>query len=368
MVYQASHDRARINELTDQGVGVADDIFDEFNVDYRKNYKRFYGPCPVHGGDNQSAFNFFPDGYDVRGMWTCHTRHCEHKWKRTFIGLIHGLLSREYNDPISWTLALDWLVKFLGYKQLSNIILPDESILKRRAATSIAEKWSLTTIRPHTGWNRLQVRQHLLLPAQYYLKRGFSENTLDKYDVGTYNIQERVIIPIYDDDYNYAVGFTKRSVYERCQVCGEWHGQGQCQPFSKWEHSDNFRASSWLYNYWFAQRYIEQSSIAILVEGPGDVWRLEESGVNNGLGMFGVDLTEDQIGILERSGALSLIIILDNDEAGRHAAIELKKKLGRVFRLYFPTIIEDDVGEMLNRDELNGTINHYIKLSMESWK
>ena len=153
MVYQASHDRARINELTDQAVIVAEDIFDEFNVDYRKNYKRFYGPCPIHCGDNQSAFNFFPDGYDVRGMWTCHTRHCEKKWKRTFIGLIHGLLSREYNDPIKWIVALDWLLKFLGYQQLSNISLPDEYIIKRRHSISVAEKWSLTTIRSHTGWD-----------------------------------------------------------------------------------------------------------------------------------------------------------------------------------------------------------------------
>lgn len=360
-------DRSRINELTDQAVGVADDILDEFNVEYRRNYKRFYGPCPVHGGDNQLAFNFFPDGYEVRGMWTCHTRHCEKKWKKTFIGLIHGLLSREYSDSIQWTVALDWLLNFLRYKQLSDIVLPDESILKLRAATSISEKWSLTTIRHNTGWNRPQVRNNLILPANYYLKRGFSANTLDKYDVGTYNKQERVIVPVYDDDYNYAVGFTKRSIHEKCQQCGEWHGNGKCRPFPKWEHSKSFHSSLWLYNYWFAKRYIEESSIAILVEGPGDVWRLEEAGIHNSLGMFGVDLTEEQIGVLETSGAMSFIVLLDNDDAGRQAAIEIKKRLGRIFRLYFPTIVEDDVGEMLNKDELSGTINHYVKNSLNHW-
>jgi 5S rRNA maturation endonuclease (ribonuclease M5) len=369
------HDRARINELTDQAVLVADEILDEFGVDYRSNYKRFYGPCPVHGGDNQSAFNLFPEGYDVRGMWVCHTKHCEKKWKRTFIGFIHAMLSKEYREPIPWTAAADWLVKYLGYTSLADIEAPDEYTLKQRYATSAAEKWSLTQIRDNTGWNRLQVRNNLEIPATYYLNRGFSENTLDRYDIGYYNKHERVVVPVYDDDYNYAVGFSSRSIHDQCPQCGYWHNPNKdCLPAEqafkmhcKWRHSDGFNSAHWLYNYWFAKRHIEESGVVILVEGPGDVWRLEEAGIRNSVALFGVDLTEEQLTILEMSGALSVIVMLDNDEAGQKAAPELKKKMERIFRLYFPTLSGDDVGDNLNRDELTGTTKQLVERTLSTW-
>lgn len=367
--------RAKINELTDQGVLAAEDILSEFGVDFRKNNRRFYGPCPVHEGDNPSAFNMYPEGYDVRGVWFCHTKHCEKEWKRTFVGFIHAMLSKEYNEPISWTKAVDWLVKYLGHESLDSVQIPDEYTLERRMASSTAEKWSLAPVRGHTGWDRLRVRQTIEIPAKYYINRGFSHKTLDKYDVGLYNRHERVVVPIYDDDYNYAVGFTSRSIHEKCDKCGFWHNTKQpCLPFEqafrqhcKWRHSEHFNASNWLYNYWFAKRWIEDSGVVILVEGPGDVWRLEESGIHNAVAMFGVDLTDEQLGILETSGALSVIVMLDNDEAGKIAAVEIQKKLKRIFRTYFPTMSGDDVGDNLNRDELTGTTKRLASQALESF-
>lgn len=369
------HNRARINELTDQAVLHAEDILSEFGVDFRHNYRRFYGPCPVHGGDNPSAFNLYPDGYDVRGVWCCHTHQCEKKWRRTFIGFIHAMLSKEYKEPIPWTAAVDWLVKYLGYNKLTDIQIPDEDALRRRLGSSVAEKWSLTPSRSHTGWTRLEVREKLEIPAKYYIHRGFSASTLDKYDVGLYNRYERVVVPVYDDQYNYAVGFTSRSIHERCDKCGYWHNPNQpCLPADqafrqhcKWRHSENFNAAQWLYNYWFAKRHIEETGVAILVEGPGDVWRLEEAGIKNSVAMFGVDLAEEQMNILEMSGALSVIVMLDNDEAGQTAQQDIEKKLRRIFRLHFPTLSGTDVGDNLNRDELSGTAKRLVNQTRESF-
>ena len=142
--------------------------------------------------------------------------------------------------------------------------------------------------------------------------------------------------------------------------CPNKHDPLEVMAASKWRNSKDFEASNYLYNYWFARKHIEKAHAAILVEGPGDIWRLEENDIKIGLAMFGVELKEQQRVILDSSGALSLIIMLDNDDAGRNAALELRKKLGRTYRLYFPKISGHDVGEM-NLDLVTKEIEPYMK-------
>jgi DNA primase len=75
--------------------------------------------------------------------------------------------------------------------------------------------------------------------------------------------------------------------------------------------------------------------------------------------MFGTELSEEQSIILERSGAMSLIIMTDGDDAGKKAAETLKKQLCRTYRLYFPTLLNDDVGD-LQDDAVTDDIKPYI--------
>ena len=113
-----------------------------------------------------------------------------------------------------------------------------------------------------------------------------------------------------------------------------------------------------MYNYWFATEHIQKKGVAILVEGAGDVWRLEQNGVHIGLGLFGTELTDPQRILLDRSGALSIIALLDPDKAGREGAKKLKSQLGRQYRMYFPHTRED-VGD-LNADEITEDIKPII--------
>ena len=55
---------------------------------------------------------------------------------------------------------------------------------------------------------REEIREGLQRPAEYYLNRGFAEETLDTFDVGFCNVKgkpmyNRVVAPVYDEDYNY---------------------------------------------------------------------------------------------------------------------------------------------------------------------
>ena len=84
----------------------------------------------------------------------------------------------------------------------------------------------------------------------------------------------------------------------------------------------------------------------ILVEGQGDVWRMHEAGYKNCVGLFGADLSDDQLLLLEQTGALNLIILTDMDDAGQKAADKIIKKCGRRFNYLRPEIPTKDVGDM----------------------
>ena len=49
-----------IFELSDMGCLSIEELMTALDVDYRRNGKMLDGTCPVHGGDNPSAWNFYP--------------------------------------------------------------------------------------------------------------------------------------------------------------------------------------------------------------------------------------------------------------------------------------------------------------------
>jgi DNA primase len=204
---------------------------------------------------------------------------------------------------------------------------------------------------------REQVVQSLSIPDKYFMSRGFSKEVLTKYDVGLCTAKGkqmymRATAPIYDEDHSYVVGCTGRSIYETCPLCQSHHSPIEGCPdeynlwkYTKWRHSDGFKGEHHLYNYWFAKEHIAKSGIAIIVESPGNIWRLEESGFHNAVATFGAHLTDGQRTILDKSGALSLIVLTDPDTAGRLANERIQKECGNTYSLYFPTWNNGDIGD-----------------------
>ncbi len=114
-----------------------------------------------------------------------------------------------------------------------------------------------------------------------------------------------------------------------------------------------------MYNYWFAKPHIRKTSTVCLCEGPGDVWRLEEAGIQTGVAAFGVNLSDQQQVTLEMSGAMNVVVLLNSDQAGKDGATNLKQRLGRSFRLHFPTLATKDLGEM-SVPEVKGQLAAFI--------
>lgn len=321
--------------------------------------------CPIHEGDNAGAFNVYLN--NEWGAWSCHTHHCEDKYGKNIIGLVRGILTTKKNKNVGPLEASKFIAEKLGYKDLGEIKVPTAEEQEKEKINRVLYKWSI--VKPNLNnklWTADEIKNIIDIPAQYYIDRGYSADILKKYNVGYYAKQERVLVPIFDINNKHVVGFSGRSIYNKCEKCGLFHDNNKECPttnqedYSKWRMSKNFNTSSYLYNYWFSRKYIEKTSTIILVEGPGDVWRLEENDIKNSVAVFGAHVTDIQLSLIESSWAMNVVALFDNDEAGIKACKHIHDKLNRTHRLFFPKLGNaKDVGE-LRSDQITDEIKPII--------
>ncbi len=338
-----------------------DDLLAQLGVALQPCGKLYRGTCPVHLGDNPGALNLYPEGDSEPGYWRCNTRHCEQHFQKSILGFVRGVLSQQrcnWSRPgdtvFAWRDTVDWCCRFLGRK-LAELSI-DQAELDRRDFTGVVARLNHKVETSGRGHSREVVRRWLVRPADYFVRRGWSAEVLDRYDVGLYPAQGRplsgrVAVPIYDPAGQMVIGFTGRSTHEQCSRCARWHAPTAACPDShdgrtaKWYNHD-FQRDSVLYNWWFARPHIEDSGVVALVEGPGDLWRLEEAGVHCGLALLGSSLGDYQQVLLERSGAMTVVVLTNMDEAGRLGALDIRKRLERLCRVVVPDLPAGDLGEL----------------------
>ena len=359
-----SYDQSKLKFISDKLCDDIDNLLLALGIEEYKNLGKLIAmSCPIHGGDNETALNIYHIGDHYRGNWKCRTHQCEEVFKGSIIGFIRGCLSRNSHgwtksgDQIcSFKDALDFAVSFLN-EDFDNIKISRKNKEKNDFVNSIkylshSEKKDIAKIPRHT------IKKYLSIPSQYFLNRGFRSETLVAYDVGDCvkegkEMEGRAVVPIYDNDYQYMVGCTGRSIYNKCSICKAYHSEITPCPskdiiwkYSKWKHNSGFKTQEYLYNYWIAKKKIQETASVILVESPGNVWRLFEAGINNSLAIFGSSLSDRQKMILDTSGAMTIISIMDNDEAGNKAAEQIKIKCQKTYNIINIGISYEDVASM----------------------
>lgn len=373
-------DQSKLKMLCDLVCDNIEGLFDLLQLEYKDNGKMYSMSCPIHGGDNPSAISLYPEGNSYRGNWKCRTHGCEMHFKPSILGFIRGVLSNQkYNweKPEDQTVSFEEAVQFateFTKQDLKNLHI-SKSDRNKQSFTSIMNYVKDKEVEKQQKIPRELVIKTLQIPAQYFIDREYSPGILKKYDVGLCNnpnkeMYNRVVVPIYDKDYNSMVGCSGRSIFEKCSGCNCFHNpehscvsKDDAWKHSKWKHSANFKTQFSLYNYWFAKEHILESLTAIIVESPGNVWRLEESGIHNSLAIYGASMTDRQKVLLDGSGAMNLVVLTDNDEAGRKAAQQIKEKCQNTYNVFIPTISKADVGEMSIEE-----INQEIKPLLEKLK
>jgi 5S rRNA maturation endonuclease (ribonuclease M5) len=352
----------KLNILSEKIVSRLDEILDCLGVRVRKcgnSYRQ--NECVIHGGDNPTALVIY-ENENQMPVWKCFSHHCEQFFSCSLVGLIRGILSHQKNN---WTYPNDEMVSLADtIKFIENCLNENyEDIKVNIEEAEKAEFIRLAQIYKNkspiiSDVLRENVIKTLEIPAPYFLNRGFSAKILEKYDVGldvnphsnTYN---RIVVPVYDNQYQYVVGNTSRSIYDKCIMCNTYHNPLDRCPlkedkskFMKWKHSYGFSTKDHLYNYWYSYNHIKQNKVVILVESPGNVWRLEEAGIYTSLATFGSSLSSYQHSLLNRTNALTAILVADNDSAGLRFMEQLDNKLKNTYNIVKFVPNKPDIGEM----------------------
>lgn len=332
------------------------ELLDALDVEYRDSGQSYSFCCPVHGGDN-------PLGASIRkanGYWGCWTNSCQDDFKNTIFGFVRGVLSRKKGSRATMQECLEWCLSFLGLKEVDLTI--EEDKFRYFKEMKLIEIFHKELERHQSEITREQIRSSLIIPSSFYLDktrqdRDFSKEILDKFDVGDCftkgkEMYYRAVVPIYDENYQY-VGCIGRTLNDG---------------YAKWKNSKNFEKSHYLYGLNFAKDAILQTRTVNIVEGQSCIWRLHEAGFINSVGIFGAELSESQLLLLEKSGVLNIVILTDSDEAGRKAAQKIINRGGRRFNYILPTLETKDIAEMSasNTETFLGEI--YDKYNCPMWK
>lgn len=374
-----SYSQYELKNLSDKVCDNIEIILSKLGLeDYKYSAKMISMSCPIHGGDNESAINIYHTGDHYRGNWKCRTHHCDEIFKGSIIGFIRGVISKQ---KFNWNSDGDKMVSFNETIQVILSILDNPDFVFGGEHQPSKEKQDFVKtvkyIQPEKNEpvNKIPkdiCKKLLSIPSKYFSDRGFNPNILKKFDVGECNrpnkeMSDRAVVPVYDIENQYVVGSSGRSIFEKCSSCNSYHNpENSCPPkenqwmYPKWKHSANFKSNECLYNFWNAQKYIKLFRTVILVESPGNVWKLEEAGIHNSVALFGSNLSDKQKMLIDISGAMKIIILMDNDEPGRKAAEQIASKCNKTYNIENIDLSQldlpnsyNDIAEMSIQDIIN---------------
>jgi 5S rRNA maturation endonuclease (ribonuclease M5) len=252
------------------------------------------------------------------------------------------------DDMVSFNDTIKFIVDFLKIKDLKTLQSENNPHLNFVKTTTILR----SNTKSAKGIPRSKVKEFLQIPSQYFINRGFSKDILVKYDVGdcttpNKEMYGRAVVPIYDHDYQGMIGCSGRTRNDEYKP--------------KWRHNKGFKAEDQLYNLWFAKEHIQRTNEIILVESPGNVWKLEETGIHNSVATFGAHLTDKQKMLLDISGAMKIIVVMDSDEAGEIARKQIDQKCSKTYNIEHIRLSKNDVAD-LTQEELKTQILSRISL------
>lgn len=297
-------------------------LLDSFDLEYTEDGDNIFMCCPVHSGSDN------PQGCSVSHkfrVWKCWTRGCHEQYGSDIFGFVKGIL-----DTDDFGTVLSHLNKVYDFNdargyQPKPVIKSELTDINKIFKPKIEQPLPFDFKKPATiGY------------SPYFESRGFQPDTLkifgvedcqDKYSP----MKFRAIIPVYQKGKE--IGYIARATKQ-------W-----LKP--KYLFSNGFRKTDYFYNWDRAIERALETRTLFLVEGQGDVWKMFEAGVVNCVGCFGKSLSDQQRHLLLTSGITNLVILTDNDSAGREGKIKIKRDLNRLFKLIFPAMHSKDLGNLL---------------------
>lgn len=252
----------------------------------RVSGRRWVGPCPIHGGDNPTAFVVDT----AKNVWHCFTR-CRGGDSLKLAYLLCGQ---------SWPRVARWLTQLAGASLLVASLASARQLPKAAGRSPPARpfrpfRWALTLDPTHPFFRRMQLAPSILraFEAGAWHGRGFLEGT--------------VAVRLHDLD-GLPVGYAGRRL--NADEVAQW---------GKWKFPPGYPKGQLLYGWHRTRSYLRHG--LIVVEGAWSVMKLWQAGLPNAVALGGTMLTAQQHHLLRQ--ASRLVLFLDGDTAGRAASKRL---------------------------------------------
>lgn len=300
-------------------------------------------PCIIHGGDNPTAFSIRTD---IK-KWKCFTKKCEQdstgRSDNDIIALVRRVTGKSFME------AIHYLADFSGLNLDDETLFVQDTEERRRRKDMTSYIRSVKNIQKQRNLPEItesQVAEFCYRRDDYFLRLGFSESTLDTFEVGSMIDRSgtpRATIPIRDES-GVLAGMSARRT------------DSNAEPRYLVEYE--FQKGQVLYN--MHRALASGENTVLLVEGFKALWAVWESGFPNVVACMGANLSKDQVLALCTSGFTNCLIMLDGDEAGRAGTKAVEKKL----RPYFNTLVlplpEGSSPDDFSREELRDLIQLYL--------
>lgn len=304
-------------------------------------------PCRIHGGDNPSAFSFRTDSR----RWRCYTQRCEQnkqgKQDNDVVSLVMAVLGYDFPRALEYLSSMtgisleksekDYAVinKLRAERDIKNFIRTSNRIIERQEnLPELSEEL---------------VQEFILLRNDYFIKEGFSPETLETFEIGsTYSLDKdkvlRATVPIRDHN-----GIL-------VSVSGRRQDSDQ-DP--RYKLTNDFKKGHVLYNLHRALTY--SSDTVIIVEGFKACWAVHESGYGNVSACMGAELVEEQALLLVSCGISNVILMLDGDAAGRKGMLTSHARLSKYMKVLSVYLPDDTCPDDLARNDLKDLLDIYIQ-------
>lgn len=186
-----------------------------------------------------------------------------------------------------------------------------------------------------------------------FLDRGFTKETLDFFEIGFDDKENRATVPIRNIDGN-LIGVTGRTLYRDFKD----------RDIQKWKHYSNSNISENLFNIHNAISFTKKDKNAIiyLVEGPSDVMWCHQNGYCNTAAILSNNLTDKQKILLLSQPIKTIYLMLDGDRGGNSGMDKIAQKLKGYFTIYRVNLPENKDPDNFSKEELGEFIKNATKI------
>lgn len=312
-------------------------------VELKKRGKNFVGLCPFHN-EKTPSFNVSPE----IGIYKCFG--CGKAGNViTFLIEYNGMSFIEAKKELAQRLGIE--IEYEKKTEKSSNLTKRELILNALEKAAGYFSYSLNT-------------KYGAIARQYIAKRGFTNETVNKFNLGyapdqwdsllqsltDRGISQQILLEagliIEKENGGYYDRFRNRLIFPIKNQVGKIVGFGgrtlsEDVKQAKYINSPQtlvYDKSNILYGLYEAKREIIDKKFVILVEGYADVLTLHQAGITNVVASSGTSLTKEQINLLSRFCKI-IYFVFDSDLAGQKATdrgIEIALESG--FSVYVVTL------------------------------